>query len=487
MKKTYTINLSGKIFHIDDDALDKLQEYLNTLKTYYSKEDDGPEIMDDIENRIGELFSEYMKNEYREVVTCNDVEQAIATMGTPDDIIDDDNDTPPIAKKQVKKLYRAPDNRVFGGVAGGIAAYWGISPLLLRICFVIMALYYGIFLIVYIILWIAVPKAKTAKQKLEMKGENINVSNIERSIKGEYQDIKNGKGVKFANRIGKWFSNILLVVGKILTIIIGLGLFFGGIFFLFSLLSALFLPHWFLWGDSYMEITSALSPSNLILSKIGILFLFGIPIIMIIFMAIKLLFAFKSNNKAIAFSALGLWLSGLILLIIAAISEGTTWTPRTNSYEETIQLDKCKMLTIQVDKRHNVPQDFYQDRGVLQIQEGNLFSPYFAIRPSYNNTAYIVIRHSTHENKPKKEHITFDYKYANDTLHFDNYAQLNSKWRAQEVEIIVYLPEDSKIRFTPEAVDHLSNHRRSNYPLYSELNNHKSSFTIREGKLKPLR
>ena len=106
MKKTYTINLSGKIFHIDDDALDKLQEYLNALKTYYSKEDDGPEIMDDIENRIGELFSEYMKNEYREVVTSNDVAQAISTMGTPDDIIDDDNDTPRNTKKQVKKLYR---------------------------------------------------------------------------------------------------------------------------------------------------------------------------------------------------------------------------------------------------------------------------------------------------------------------------------------------------------------------------------------------
>lgn len=240
-----------------------------------------------------------MKNEYREVVTSNDVAQAISTMGTPDDIIDDDNDTPRNTKKQVKKLYRAPDNRVFGGVAGGIAAYWGISPLLLRICFIIMTLYYGIFLIVYIILWIAVPKAKTAKQKLEMKGENINVSNIERSIKGEYQDIKNSKGIQFANRIGKWFSNVLLVIGKILTIIIGLGLFFGGIFFLFSLLSALFLPHWFPWGESYMEITHALSPSNLILSKIGILFLFGIPIIMIIFMAIKLLFTFKSNNKAI--------------------------------------------------------------------------------------------------------------------------------------------------------------------------------------------
>ena len=92
MKKTYTINLSGKIFHIDDDALDKLQTYINTLKTHYSREEDGNEIMEDIENRIGELFTEYLKGQYREVVTIDDVEQVIATMGAPNDIIDEDEE-----------------------------------------------------------------------------------------------------------------------------------------------------------------------------------------------------------------------------------------------------------------------------------------------------------------------------------------------------------------------------------------------------------
>ena len=194
MKKTYTINLSGKIFHIDEDALEKLQEYINTLKTYYTREEDGNEIMDDIENRIGELFTESLKEQFREVVTIEDVDQAIATMGTPDDIIDEDEQPRTSPSKQAKKLYRNPDDKILGGVAGGMAAYWGISSLLIRICFVLLCCYYGIFIIVYIILWIAVPKAKTTKQKLEMKGESINVSNIERSIKDEYQEIKNGKG-----------------------------------------------------------------------------------------------------------------------------------------------------------------------------------------------------------------------------------------------------------------------------------------------------
>ena len=119
MKKTYIVNLSGKIFHIDEDALEKLQEYINTLKTYYTQEEDGNEIMDDIENRIGELFTENLKGQFREVITLDDVDQAIATMGTPDDIIDEDEQPRNAAPKQAKKLYRNPDNKVLGGVAGG--------------------------------------------------------------------------------------------------------------------------------------------------------------------------------------------------------------------------------------------------------------------------------------------------------------------------------------------------------------------------------
>lgn len=128
MKKTYTINLSGKIFHIDDDALDKLQHYINTLKTHYSREEDGNEIMEDIENRIGELFSEYLKGQFREVITIDDVEKVITTMGAPADIIDEDEEPQKATPKQARKLYRDPDNRVLGGIAGGMAAYWDSVP-----------------------------------------------------------------------------------------------------------------------------------------------------------------------------------------------------------------------------------------------------------------------------------------------------------------------------------------------------------------------
>lgn len=116
MKKTYTINLSGKIFHIDEDALEKLQEYINTLKTYYTREEDGNEIMDDIENRIGELFTESLKGQFREVVTLEDVDQAIATMGTPDDIIDEDEQPRTSSSKQAKNYTGTRTTRFSAGL-----------------------------------------------------------------------------------------------------------------------------------------------------------------------------------------------------------------------------------------------------------------------------------------------------------------------------------------------------------------------------------
>ena len=375
MKKTYTINLSGKIFHIDEDALEKLQEYINTLKTYYTQEEDGNEIMDDIENRIGELFTENLKGQFREVITLDDVDQAIATMGTPDDIIDEDEQPRKSAPKQAKKLYRNPDNKVLGGVAGGLAAYWGISPLLIRIGFVLLSFYYGIFIIVYIILWIAVPKAKTTKQKLEMKGENINVSNIERSIKDEYQEIKNGKGAAFVNRVGEGLCEVFTIIGKVLAIIIGVALFVWGIFMLFAFLSALFLPNLYPWKSGFMELAYAFTPLNFTLGKIAISFLIGIPIIMIIYMAIKLLFSFKSNNKVIALSALSCWMLGLVMLIVVGISEGRSWSIKGTRYGESLELSQQDTLVLLVNERYKLPENLYIDQDVFQLASSNMIAP----------------------------------------------------------------------------------------------------------------
>ena len=101
MKKTYNINLNGQIFCIDDDACLKLQSYIDTLESHYLKEEDGREIMADIESRIAELLKEALGKGYKQVVTMEDIDQIIRIMGSPDVIIDEDTDksTEPINRK----------------------------------------------------------------------------------------------------------------------------------------------------------------------------------------------------------------------------------------------------------------------------------------------------------------------------------------------------------------------------------------------------
>lgn len=113
MKKTYNINLNGQVFCIDDDACLKLQSYIDTLESHYLKEEDGREIMADIESRIAELLKEALGKGYKQVVTMEDIDQIIRIMGSPDVIIDEDTDksTEPIKRK----LYRDTDESVLGG------------------------------------------------------------------------------------------------------------------------------------------------------------------------------------------------------------------------------------------------------------------------------------------------------------------------------------------------------------------------------------
>lgn len=161
MKKTYNINLNGQVFCIDDDACLKLQAYISTLENHYLKEEGGREIMTDIENRIAELLKENLGERCKQVVMKEDIDRIIRIMGSPDIIIDGNtkNGTEPIKRK----LYRNSDGSVLGGVASGIATYFDISTAWIRIAFVVLAFFYGVTILAYIILWIAIPAAGTSR------------------------------------------------------------------------------------------------------------------------------------------------------------------------------------------------------------------------------------------------------------------------------------------------------------------------------------
>lgn len=192
MKKTFSVNLGNMVYNIDDDAYMLLKEYLDRIEVYFSDEKDCEDIMNDIEGRISELLSENL-GITKQVVTLKDVEKVIEIMGDPEEISGTEEAHEKTDSRtyytRPRRLYRDPDDRVFGGVSSGLGAYLGIDPVIVRILFVVL-FFVAFGLLLYIILWIVVPEARTTAQKLEMRGDPVNVSNIGKFVKDEFESVK---------------------------------------------------------------------------------------------------------------------------------------------------------------------------------------------------------------------------------------------------------------------------------------------------------
>jgi phage shock protein PspC (stress-responsive transcriptional regulator) len=194
MKKTFSVNLGNRVYNIDDDAYLRLKEYLDNIESYFSDEKEREDIINDIEMRLSELFSERLSAS-RQVVTIADVEDAIRIMGDPREIGGEKGKTERVYSRyersgRNRRLYRDPDNRVLGGVCGGLGAFLDVDPVILRVILVILFFFFGAGLLVYLIMWIVVPEAKTTAQKLEMRGDRVNAENIGNFFKDEFDSVK---------------------------------------------------------------------------------------------------------------------------------------------------------------------------------------------------------------------------------------------------------------------------------------------------------
>lgn len=193
MKKTISINIGGIIFHIEEDGFDKLKSYLDSVNAYFSSFDDSAEIIADIEARIAEIFLEKLADG-RQTVNLEDVNDLIATMGTTSDFEatietepqpqaepKEEQEPEPAAASaekepsKAKKLYRDVKRRILGGVASGMAHYFGVDPLWVRLLFVILFInvlfpgFSGATFLIYIVLWIVLPPSSELDDDKKIK------------------------------------------------------------------------------------------------------------------------------------------------------------------------------------------------------------------------------------------------------------------------------------------------------------------------------
>ena len=244
MKKNITINLCGRLFQIDEDAYELLQQYIESLRQSFGHEEGGEEIVNDIEARIAELFLE-LNQQGIEAITIEHVKDIITRIGKPEELKGEEekqgNDGHKYdsfrsaaqgfrdnvrARTAGKRLYRNPNDKMVAGVLSGIATYTGSDVTWWRIGYAMLILasnflfpLFGIwfsfgfflhvnlaFIIFYFVLAIAIPVADTPKQVLEMEGKEVTPQNLADVVVEDKQPAQHRRGC-----LGSFFSVIISI------------------------------------------------------------------------------------------------------------------------------------------------------------------------------------------------------------------------------------------------------------------------------------
>lgn len=351
MKKTLTVNLGGTVFHIDEDAYRLLDDYLKNLRIHFEGESGAAEIVDDMEQRISELFAEKMGAGHG-VVTLADVEEVIARMGRPEDIDMAGAESACGTNRERKKenvphtgirrrLFRNPDDKIFGGVLSGIATYLDWNVTLLRVLLILCFFFsWGTVTLIYLACWLVIPEARTAAEKLSMRGEAVTLENIGKTVTDSFERVSDnvnnyihsGAPRSFFQRLGDavvtafgWCLKIALVV---LAVICSPALFALGITFIALLIAAIAVA---IGGGAallslFPEIVWIMPSSPML--AIGMymagLLLVGIPLLGLISLVFGKAYRWLSLSTGLKWTLLVLWIVCAIIFIWGIVAGGMT-------------------------------------------------------------------------------------------------------------------------------------------------------------------
>ncbi len=485
MNKTVNINIGGLFFHIDEDAYQKLSRYFDAIKRSLSNSSGKDEIMKDIEMRVAELLTEKQKSD-KHVINNKDVDEVIVVMGQPEDYRIDDDGTetksePFFASTNRKKLYRDKDRGLIGGVCTGLGHYFGVEAVWIKIIFLLLA-FTSFGVIAYLILWIATPKAVTTSEKLEMTGEPVTISNIEKKVREEFESVsnkfKNANYDEMGNQVKTGAERVAGGLGDIIMKIFGVfAKVLGSIILVFSAMSlaGLFIGLFTFGTTSFIDApwqryVEAVNYTDVPLWAFGLLcFLaIGIPLFFFLLLGLKLLVSnMKSLSAAVKYSLLAIWILAVGSLVVIGIKQSTE-----SAFEgkvvtkENINIQPTDTLQIKFVSNDffskNVDEHeefiFTQDSAKNEVIYSNQIS--FEIKSTDKTQPYLQIEKladgkSFKEANERAEKIRYGFKIVGNQLLLDNYllTEMASKFRDQRVELYLYLPKGT-VFVTDETVQH---------------------------------
>ena len=501
MNKTVTINLGGIVFHIEENAFKILKAYIDSIKSLFQNSEDREEIIHDIESRIAEMFQQKIKSG-SEVVTEKDVENVIAVMGSPKDFEEaskeesyDEKDKSYYASdgKTRKRFYRNPDDKKLGGVCSGISAYFDIDPLWIRLLFVVLLLIGGSSFLIYFILWVIIPEAKTRAQKIEMKGGKVSIENIEKSIKEEVENLKKNfanlkeeaqninvkKGTEkvrgFFERIMDVFVTtvtfILNFILKILKVVFGFIAFIVIMAITFAIVVSVVGVSQFTnyFSDHFPVIGQTFGNDTMWI--LCLVLVCGLPLLYLIIKIIQSIFGLKPRKgHAVGLSFLFCWIIGIIILIYMISGIANSFKTKSE-FRKVVELVKPANNVLYLDV-----EDLDRDAQLHGKNNFSINTGFFKMKLSKHNGKFWLMQNvnvdiiqnrqdkielvhifssrgeSEEEAEKLASRINYNFTQRDSLLLFNSIFSIKDeeKWRNQELSLQLKIPVGTVIYLSEE-------------------------------------
>ena len=496
MRKTLNINLGGMAFVIDENAFELLHNYLEVLKRKFNNEAERAEIMNDIESRIAELLNQRLQNR-KEVIGYEDVQFVTDAMGKPEDIAGEENETAEPTGKTTqagssstttsstsaaepvkKRLFRDPDDAKVGGVISGLCHYFGIEdPVWARIIAVILIFpTSGSLILIYFLLLVIVPKAQSAAEKLQMKGEPVNINTIEKEIKEAAT--RAGESVQSFVKDQNIFERLWDATLAILRIFVK---FFavidiGVCMILLMVVTVLFFSLYVAGSSSYSAATQMLVDSRPLIRffSLGCLLFIAAPLIALIYLGLKILLGQRSRMRWLKWALFVGWFAGVIILGFSSLKlYNTVRTSGTQNFETVLmqpargtlyaQLTDTTGKKVSKDWEDYMSENFHMNafgqvfvNGVdfNDLDKISLGKPSLQLMASENDSFYIqeiinALGSNKNDAAKNAQMVVYAFSQTDTVLNLpvDYYINKTSKWRAQNMKIRIAIPNGKQLRF----------------------------------------
>ncbi|MDR0766037.1 MAG: PspC domain-containing protein [Odoribacteraceae bacterium] len=459
MKCIKIIQVNGISFHVEEEACDSLSAYMEALKEYFNNEPGAGEIIADIEARIEELFAE-RPGGVDAVVTAGEVARVIETLGTVEDIAGSapgagSGVASPPPERPFKRIYRDMDRRYIGGVCAGIAHWTGIPAGIIRLLFIVITPLWGFSLVVYLLLYVIIPPARGAAQKLEMTGQPVNIDTIARSVNESFSLSSFRRSLnRFAGGAWAVARGIFRCLLNVTRVVLGIILYGSGLFLLVAPGSALLLEEAIFsrgvqWELLRLEeiLPRVVTPLSWWLFLAGGIALILLLAFMCFFWGTWLMFRFKIRRAPVHLAILFAWVGMFILVTCVVVAEirRHAWE---NEIMETRVLPAVKTLHLGMTpsglQLANFPSlEVYYDR------KGDRFHGQPGVRVLRGDNASItldVCRYATGKNKGeayrRAGETTYRVEARDSLLLFPEFFEVSpgDRWDFQQVRVAVHVP-----------------------------------------------